>query len=137
MRWMAGWPPTKRRLDTFSAHSKVSWGTLGSQQALLTCTQVCDAFALLFGLWLAGRWMGEHLGPCRILGNLCGLWICLRICCSFVVRLGLSQSCVWARSTVRWMAGWPPAKRRLDQIDYAMDGWVAAYQAAPGHFLYT
>ena len=86
----------------------------------------------MFGLWLAGRLMGEHLGLCTILGNLCGLWICVRICCSSVVRLGLSQSCVQIRSTAQWMAGWPPTKRLLEQIDCAMDGWVAACQAAPG-----
>ena len=128
VRWMAGWPPAKRRLDqidyamdgwvaiyqaaprpdrlcdgclggclpssawTFSLHiAKVSWGTLGSLQALLTCAQVCGAFALLFGLWPAGQWMGARLGPCRILGNLCGLWICVRKRCSFAVQSGFSD----------------------------------------------
>ena len=128
VRWAAGCPSGHFRCTLV----KVSWSTLGSQQVLLTHAQVCGPFALLFGLWPAGRWMGERLGPCRILGNLCGLWIYVRIRCSFAVRLGLLQSCVRTRSTVRWMAGWPPAKRRLDQIDLAMDGWVAVCQATPG-----
>ena len=85
VRWMAGGRLPSGAL-TLSLHIvKVSWGTLGSQQALLTCTRVFGAFALVFGLWPAGRWMGERLGPCKILGNLCDLWICVRIRCSFVV----------------------------------------------------
>ena len=127
VRWAAGWPLGHFRYTLV----KVSWSTVGSQQALLTRVQVCGAFELLFGPWLAVRWMGERLGPCRILGNLCGLWICVRISCSFVMRLGLSQSRLRTRSNVRWMAGWPLAKRRLEQIDCVMDGWVTACQAAP------
>ena len=109
---------------------KVSWSTLGSQQTLLIHAQVCGAFALLFGLWPAGRWMGERFGPCRILGNLCGLWICgeyttvcdqdfhNRVCrqdrpCNGWLG-GRLPSGAWTRSTVRWMAGWPSAKQRLD-----------------------
>ena len=128
--WLGGRLPNGAL--TCSLHTnKVSLSILGSQQALLTQVQVCGAFALLFGFWLAGRWMGGHLGPCRILGNLCGLWICVRVHCSFATRLELSQSCVWTRSTVRWMVGWPSANQRLNQINRTMDGWMAICQAAP------
>ena len=101
--WVAAW--------TLSLHT--------SKGELEHCWQPAVAAYPRSGFWcyciavwaLAGCAMdGERLGSCRTLGRLCGLWTCVRIRYNCAVRLGLSQSCVQTRSTVRWMAGWLPAK---------------------------
>ena len=80
----------------------------------------------MFALWPAGRWMGECLGPCKILGNLCGLWICVRIHCNFAVQIGAWQSP--DGQLINWVIGqlanWASC---VGQIGYLMDGRVAVW----------
>ena len=63
VRWAAGWPPGHFRYTLV----KVSWSIVGSQQLLLTRVQVFGAIVLLFGPWLAVRWMVSVLAVVELL----------------------------------------------------------------------
>ena len=67
--------------------------------------------------------MDERPGTCRILGNLCDLWICVRICCSFAVHLGVCKAPM-ANWPIGQLVNWPSS---VGQIGRAMDGWVAVW----------
>ena len=71
VRWAAGWPPGHFRYTLV----KVSWGTLGSQQALLPTLKFVVLLHYCLGIgWLGDGWvsvlaLAEFLAICVVYGS--------------------------------------------------------------------